>query len=90
MTLSQDNINKLHIKGLYKSSAYTLDNDENKYAIGNWTFNVVIQDDKHYMKCPTIGTLIELTDDNFDNFTIMIKDVESELSELQNNNSVWI
>ena len=77
MPLSQDNIDKLYLNGLYKSPAYSLDTDENRYSIGNWTFNVVIQDDKYYMKCPTIGTLIELTDDNFDNFTIMIKDTKA-------------
>lgn len=86
MSLSQENINKLCITGLYKCEpvlewlpSYKRDDP---YWCRNWTFRVRKYDDDYYMYDTYWATgddyPVELTDENFDKFKLVFdfNDVE--------------
>lgn len=74
--LSQSNIDKLHMKGIYQCEpvlswlpSYKRDNP---YWCKNWTFKVRLRDGKYYMYDTYWSTgdehPVELTDENFEQF----------------------
>lgn len=92
--LSQENIDKLHMKGIYQCKPvlewlpkYKRDRP---YWCRNWTFKVSKYDDKYYMTDTywnTFDNCIELTDENFDKFEYLF-----DLNEVQyvNEYSRWL
>ena len=79
MSLSQENISKLDLNGLYKCKpvlewlpSYKRDNP---YWCRNWTFKVYKHDDDYYMYDTYwknyYGCPVELTDENFDMFELV-------------------
>lgn len=82
MSLSEENVKKLHMKGIYTCDPYTslewlpYYKRDNPYHCCNWTFRVHKYDDGTYAMWDTYwsgadGFHVQLDDEKFDKFTLL-------------------